>query len=282
MSIKIDLVFKVSKSISIFIFILNFSVLYAQRDTLYIDENGKSTSKKIFNNKLNSSIYYGMKYVGDTLVLQEINYRYRFGKLMPITKSQLFKLLNKTNGIDTTKAMVIHYIDTLPSKSKFPKHNKIVNYDSLGNEIKKPIESHGITDGVVFDLTNLRKIAKHVHVQNYRKFISSHKSCVRKYNKYKKDSFLFHFYNYNGGHPNEVKQLKWYQDYGGLLKKNFIRNENQFNLLMIKPTGEFLVYCNDDHFNNNHVTFENLLDKDEWERTKISFEKEFEALNKTN
>ncbi|MBP0905146.1 hypothetical protein ACFSKN_05800 [Mariniflexile gromovii] len=274
MRIKTEVALNFLKVIILFLFVLNLSVVYAQRDTIYVDENGKSISKKVFANKMNSSIYYGMRYSGDSLVLQEINYRYRFGQLMPIPKSQLFKLLNKRHGIDTTKTLVIHYIDTLLAKSKFPKHNKIVSYDSLGHEIKNPIKSHRISDGVVFDLNNLRKVAKHVHVQNHRSFIKSYKSCVRKFKKLKNDNVLFHFYNYNEGHPNEVKQVKWYQDHGGLLKKMFVQGKNQFNSLIIKPSGEFFV-----EYKESYKIQYYILESEGWDKIKNDFETQYSGLN---
>ncbi|ULC60526.1 hypothetical protein MBM09_05925 [Flaviramulus sp. BrNp1-15] len=274
-----------SKLVLIVFFIISIN-LNAQKDTIYVDENDDYISKQVFYKKMNSPIYHGLRFDTDTLVLQTIRFKYYFGNLSSPIKSQLFKLLNKRHQIDTSKTLIIHYLDTLRAKSEYSKKNTVVFYDSLNRVIKPLIKSSQISDGVKFDFTNYNKVAKHKHIQNYRRFLKLNKKCTKRYykynNKHNEKVSVFHFYNVNNGHPNEFKELRWFKDYASLLKKLFFDENANTNFAIIKPSGEFLVYYPDKHFNNYHVTFLNLLNNETWNEIKISFEKEFETINKLN
>ena len=276
MGLKIKESLKYLKSIlSLVLFVLSVGV-YGQRDTIYVDENDKPISKEIFNNKLNSPIYSGLRFDADTLILQKIEFKYNFGNITPSVKNQLFKLLNKRHQIDTTKTLVIHYQDTLRAKSDFPKENKTVYYDSLNNEIEKITKKTQVPGGVKIDFSNFYKVSKHVHIQNYSGFLRGQKTCVRSYKKYDKTASVLHFYNINNGHPNVLKKLRWYQDYGGLLKKLFFQDKKKFYTVIIKPSGEFFI-----EYHENYFTMCDLLNPEKWNTIKVDFEQKYKALNNT-
>ncbi|APY10037.1 hypothetical protein BWZ22_01725 [Seonamhaeicola sp. S2-3] len=262
------------KLIIVLLAIMHSPMLFGQQDVIHIDENGKSISANVFKTKISSSIYHGVRYDTDSLVLQEIKYNYRFGKLLPNAKKQLFQLLSLRHQIDTTRILMIHYIDTLRAVSEFPKKSSTILYDSLNQEIKSVQKT--ITyplGGVKIDLSNNQKVYKQEHVLNYRDFINSYKRCYRRYRKYKQVS-VFHFYDYNNGHPNELKKLKWFQDYGGVLKKLFFNEKSRGYNVIIKPSGEFFI-----EYRENHITFDDLINSKKWNEMKINFDKEIKVLN---
>ena len=276
MGLKIKESLKYLKSIlSLVLFVLSVGV-YGQRDTIYVDENDKPISKEIFNNKLNSPIYSGLRFDADTLILQKIEFKYNFGNITPSVKNQLFKLLNKRHQIDTTKTLVIHYQDTLRAKSEFSKISKIVYYDSLGKEVKTTIKSHQVSEGARFEFVTKGKATKRVYHESYRDFIYVKKLCYKSYKKYDKTASVLHFYNINNGHPNVLKKLRWYQDYGGLLKKLFFQDKKKFYTVIIKPSGEFFI-----EYHENYFTMCDLLNPEKWNTIKVDFEQKYKALNNT-
>jgi hypothetical protein len=251
----------------------------AQKDTLCLDENDNLISKEFFYKKINSKIYHGLRFETDTLVLLKSRFNFYVGELKPIVKNQLFKLLRSRHQIDTSKTLVIHYLDTLRAKSEYAKKNAVIYYDSLNRVIKPIIKSTSIIDGVKFDFSNFHKTVKHEHIQNYKSFIKLNRRCVRQYKNYKNEVLVFHFYNFNNGHPNEVKELTWYKDYSSLLKKLFFHEYTKTDFLIIKPSGEFIVGYPDSDFYNSHVSFKNLLILENWDKIKINFKKEYETVN---
>lgn len=252
-----------------FLFFFTCSVsIYGQLDTIYADESNHYISKDEFYKKVNSSIYYGLRFDTDTLVLQKIRFRYYLGSLPITIKSQLFKLLNRRHQIDTTKTLVIHYTDTLKSAEEFPKRSSIVYRDSLNNIVKIP------NTGTFIDLKGIEDIKKHEHIWNYKKFINQHKKCIKNHKKFSEVASVLHFYNYNNGHPEKVKNLMWYKDYGSVINKIFADSYKNFQQLIVYPNGDFYVQTM-----NGNIPYDDLVRKMNCDNYKYDFLKKMELLN---
>ncbi len=248
-------------------FVYSFNV-FSQLDTIYADENDKIVSKQIFFQKFNSKIYHALSFKTDTVVLQKLRFSHYFGKLNSTTKNQFFKLLSKKHEIDTTKTLIIHYLDTLKSIDEFPKKTEVVYRDSLNNIVKLP--SGGNT--LYFD--KIRKIKKHKHFFNHTSFINNYKRCIRKHKKYDDVALILHFYGHNNGHPNEYKKVKWYNDYGSLIKKMFTDKYKNFDLIIIHPDGEFYIQAR-----RNDIPYKDLVNKTNWDKYKKDYISTCESLN---
>lgn len=229
-------------------FLLILSDSYAQLDTIYLDESDKFISKTIFENKIGSTIYHGLKFETDTLVLNKVRFSYYFGELSPSVKTQLFQLLNKRHQIDTTKTLIIHYQDTLKPLEQFPKRDSIVYLDSLSK--------------------------RHIHLWGYDSFLNAHKKCFQNHKKYKKEAQLLHFYAHNLGHPNKVKNLEWFKDYGLVIKKIFADSYQNFKIIIIHSDGEFFIESR-----INEIPYNHLIRQKKWEEYKNEFIRRSEALN---
>lgn len=256
-------------SLFFFLFFFIFSAsIYGQLDTIYADENDHYISKDEFHRKVNSSIYYGVRFNTDTLVLQKIRFRYYLGSLPTTVKTQLFKLINKRHQIDTTKTLIIHYIDTLKSVDEFPKRSGVVYRDSLNNIVEIP------NTATFIDFSSIGGIKKHEHIWNYKKFINQHKKCVKEHQKFNDEANVLHFYNYNNGHPDIVKNLKWYRDYGSVIKKIFTDSYKNFQQIIIYPNGDFYIQAM-----NTNILYDDLVKKTNWDKHKDDFLKKMELLN---
>lgn len=237
--------------------------LHAQKDTIYADENDFPISKEIFNKKLSAPIYYGLRFDTDTLVLQKIKLKFYIGELESNTKHQLFKLLNKRHQIDTTKVLIIHYSDTLKLPNEFPKRNYVVFKDSLDNIVKV---IQGPTTFV--DLNKIRSVKKQEHFWSYKTFIREQKKCMKSHVKYKDEAQVLHFYNQNNGHPEKLNELRWYKDYGLVIKKILMSIENEFDVIIIHPDGDFYVQKGYLEF---YYPYKDLIEKRNWETHNKAF-----------
>lgn len=249
--------------------VISFGSVFAfsQSDTLYLDENNNYISKTVFYKKEKSSVYKGIRFSTDTLVVEKLRFKYFFGSLKPKIKTQLNQLLKKRHQIDTTKTLIIHYIDTLKSKSDFPKRSRTIFYDSLGKEVK--IRKSNIAIAV----SQQKKIVRHKHIVGYKDFISAHKKCERKHKKYKNYALVLHFYRYNSGHPKTYKELRWYKDYGGIIRKIFSDNYKNFDNIIFHPNGKFYLGY------NSKFSYDDLIKKRKWNDYEKKFNQRVKALN---
>ena len=253
---------KISFIVTLLFFFSITGKILAQADTIYSDENNKLISKVEFNRKMNSEVFHGLRYETDTIVLNKLRFNYYFGELDPIVKTQLFKLLNKRHQIDTTKTLIIHYLDTLKSIEEFPKVTKTVLLDSLNNEIKVPEFKNSY-----IDFRPLENVKSHMHLQSYKSFVNEYKKCIRKHKKYRKTARLLHFYGHSsGGLEEKSEDVNWLKDYGFVVKKVFSDGFKTFNTIILHPNGEF--YMQSRH---NKIPFEHLVKQIHWNEYKTEF-----------
>lgn len=254
-------------SIVLIFFIFGTLKTFAQPDTVYVDEYNNYISKKYFYKKANSSVFKGLRYSTDTLILEKIKPQYLFGKLLQPVNSQLSKLFFTRHNIDTTKTLIIHYYDTLKTENEYPKKSFTKFYDSLNTEIKIPKRSTYV------NFEEIRSVFKHEHIQNYQSFLQSDKKCLKYHKKMSDQVLVLHFYNHNNGHPEQVKKLKWFKDYGSLVKKLFSYDHN-FDFVIIKPNGEFYV-----QYYKTKLSYEGLVLNLKWNNYKKLFEDNMKSFS---
>lgn len=220
------------------------------KDTVYADENDKIIDKRLFNYKINSSLYYGYQFETDKAVLLRLRFSHLFGKLDPTYKHQLFKLFASRNHVDTTKIMLIHYQDTLKKITDFPKENTIVyNKDSTS----------------------------HKHVISHKTFLKEHENCQKKFKRNKKTN-VYHFFEINEGHPLSYGNCTWEKDNFNLINSMFRDKYKRFSTIIIHPNGDFYCY----NFNEDGVNlriYEDIIRDKKWDEHMAEFEKNFQYLN---
>jgi len=229
------------------LFLLYVVALFGQKkEVIFLDEAKFEISKKIFNKKLRSKIYYGLKYENDTVVFKVLYLSYRMDKLKQTQKEQLFKLLAQRNKVDTTKSILIHYADTLHAISYFPKNDSIIYY----------------------------KDGTHTHNPSHKRFVNNHRICNESYTK---NSRVYHFFALNEGHPTTFEGQHWYEDNLLLIKNLFGygKESRAYWAVVIHPNGEFAV-------RNDKLSYRiwnELVDKIKWEKRFERFDKAYRRLN---
>lgn len=249
------------------IFFLKYFLVNSQPDTLYLDENDKYISKDNFYKKAESEIYGATRYVTDTLVIGKLEFNYFFSELSGETKSQLFKLFAIRHQIDTAKTLIIHYEEVLKNKLEYPKYSYVEYYDSLSQKMDY------IKNG--YDLEKYgKRIVERKTILDYESFLRAHENCIKINKRYGDNLTILHFFNQNNGHPIEVKRLKWYKDYGAILKNLFYDNDRKFAVLFIRPDGEYYLL-----YKNGKYLFEDLLKSENWNLYRNDFLEELRSLN---
>lgn len=107
------------------LFLVLSSNIYAQ-DTLYLDENLKSINQKQYFQKCKADVFKCLEYKTDSLVVNKVLHKYKFGKISEVEYDQIRKLL-ELDGQDSIKkgaTLVIKFYDTLNNFSRLEKHMK--------------------------------------------------------------------------------------------------------------------------------------------------------------
>ena len=218
-----------------------------QKDTIYANELNQRIDRAVFEKKVTSKLYNTLIYEGDSLVTLVAKQSYMFGKINSENKSEIFRLFNLRNNVDTTKTIVIHYLDTLKRIDQFPKKDIIV---SLKN-------------------------GRHKHVNSHKTFIKNHKTCLNNF-KNRKFSKVYHFFKVNNGHPLTYKKYSWEKDYGGLINKIFPSNYNKFTRVIISPDGDFFVY---DRVEFPKTIYNDIIKGVNWEKHIQNYTTQMKILN---
>ncbi|MFV0566220.1 MAG: hypothetical protein ACK5NB_10350 [Flavobacteriaceae bacterium] len=263
---------KIKVLITLFACFKVFSV-FAQMDTLRVDENNRPISKYNFYKKEKSPLYSGFRFSTDTLIIEKLRYNYFFGKIESPKKEQILKLFSKRHQIDTSKTLVIHYLDTLKSINDYPKRSRTIFYDSLGQEVKHSIKLTHMYSGLKVDASKSGEIARHKHILNHKDFFLINKRCVKSY-KRKKNVEVLHFFGVNMGHPEAYKKIKWYKDYGFVLGKIFADKTDNFKNIILRPNGEF--YVSDYYMSVDEVS----LRLKNWDKEKENFYQTIKSFSK--
>ncbi|GAA4239436.1 hypothetical protein GCM10022291_33730 [Postechiella marina] len=230
---------------------------------MYYSVEGHQVNKMVYNAKVKTNFYHGVRYTTDTLVVEKIVPNYYYDKLNVVTKSQLCKLFFSRYNIDTTKTLSIRYVDTLRSKDELPDKNLMVIKDSLGHVL----ESHSSSTNV-FHLKSIKSKGYRCFTPSYKTYVKSYKSWYKKHKKFKKVVPLV-FYGYNSGVSSEIEDVNFYKDYGKLIKKLFKYEDRNFAHLIIKPSGEFYI-----RYGFDEISFKSLFDDDAWTMNRNAFLKE--------
>ncbi len=243
------------KSILLFFFAFIFSIYsnaqdnFIEKDTIYSDENDQIIDKRVFNFKHKSSLFYGIRFENDTVVLNKLRFTYLFGEIKKTKKNQIFKLFSQRSAVDTTKLIVIHYTDTFKSIAEFPKNNMIIyNKDSTS----------------------------HKHISNHKQFIKNHKYCIKNFKKNKKAN-VYHFYGLNNGHPENYKEYTWQKDHYKLIANIFSDSYKRFHTIIIRPDGNF--FCFNNRKGNNIDIYDDIVKNKKWEKHKAKFKVRLKSLN---
>lgn len=225
---------------------LNIKTRVVSKDTIYIDEDNKIINSEIFKDKILSEYYYANLYETDENFYGKLQWTHFIGKLNQLQKAQLFQELKIKHQVDTSKVMVIHYLDTLKSKTEL---KRSTYYEENRNQ----------------------------HI-NHETYPEQHQQCLKKFKK-RQNTNVYHFYNYQNNHQTTIKNLIWHQDSNKRFKSFFKKNNEISHTIIILPDGYYLIHYR--FFWKYNIEIHEIFIKYSEFRTKLikSFNKEISLLN---
>ena len=238
------------------LFLLFFSSVNAQ-NVKYIDEDMNSIDSITLYKKCNQLIFKCLKYDTDTLVINKVLQRFKFGTLSPSNFENIKNELSNDSGrnIGSDEFIIVRYYDSLKS---FSKVNKVHQ-----NHPKKRQKIYFDSSKTRYYYRMPHKFNQRIFEKNRNKFIKYRNKCVKKYeNKF--NSLVFHVYDDDSGIAHEYENFDWIED-NGLFKETFFNIIYNYSSVVIKPDGEYFLI-------GGHISDKNvyqLLSNRNWETFKL-------------
>tara|TARA_B100000678_G_scaffold195795_1_gene164207 strand:- start:47128 stop:47979 length:852 start_codon:yes stop_codon:yes gene_type:complete len=240
------------------------------QENLYFDETSTQINKAEFTKKCNSSyIYKCISYPTDTLVINKVFFKYKFGKISPEKFQQIRKLLIKDGKykIEKNQIIIIKKFDSLYNYEREIEYHKIheKNYkkykainDSLGYE-KYHIHQHDFN--------------KKIFQKSLNSWIREKQKCIAKFEK-KFHTKVIYLHEDDIEQEENYNNFSWVKD-RGIIKRIFFSDNNVHDLLILKPNGEYLL--SGGHFIDRYL--KKILQNQDWSQFKEDWIKSLEADN---
>ena len=242
------------------ILFLSFGISAVCQEKTYFDENFKSINKSTYQEKCRRTLFKCLEYKTDTYAINKILFKYKFGNLDSDAYNQVRNLLMRDSKteIPNNSIIVIKYYDSiLGFESEYNKH---IKHEREYENSKKD------TSGV--------KMHYHEHEFNKKTFetnrtnwINYRNKCLKKFDG-KGNTEIFHMFKHSDAESRDFKGFKWIDD-KGTFKNVFFQIMYNFNLVIIKPNGEY--FLSGGHLSDK--TFEKLIKNDNWSKYKKDWKK---------
>lgn len=255
-----------------------FSTYASSQSHVYLDENGEKVSAEVFGEKCSSNLLFHCLVVKRTeqLVVLQIRFKQKFGKISPQEMDQIRKLLRKDSGrkLEKEKTLLISYYDSLADfKASKKMHDSLEkkwtkSYKYYMDLYEKDYKKEKVEYFIEFN--------KEIFDKRIEDFSKDKNKCKKKFERKFKINVVFM-------HPDDMAleekypNFEWVKD-RGVINTVFIKNDMQDPLiskevrfLVLKPDGEFFI--SNSHFNNNTKILKKLLKNKDWTDYKEDYEK---------
>lgn len=188
------------------------------KQIIYVDENNKQVDEITYYEKCGSFLYLCNKRENDSLIINSIFEKYRFGKLSQTETKQVQQILSKNTNNQELKDKTI-----------------IISYREIiyGHEEQKALKK-----AHTLDKHNFHSQSESKYLLRRKKFDKNQNKCFKKYKS--KNIFPLYLYNTSKGYSYTSKYVKWYKIYPVIDKLFF--NYKYPMMLIIKPDGSYFRY----------------------------------------
>lgn len=246
------------------VFFLLFTISIYSQEKIYLDENFRSINKLEYSKRCKKNFFKCLEYKSDSLSINKILFRYRFGKISDTSYHQIRNLLirDSKTSIDSNSIIIVKYYDSLINfQSIYKKHLKHIEpkTDSLGNEL--PIHQH--------------EFNMDIYKKNKANYVKERKKCIKKFEKYE-NVRVFHMYKHEENVANTYEDFDWIDD-RGTFENTFFQILFNYSSVLIKPNGDYFLIGG--HFPDKDL--KSLIKKQNWESFRLDWEKTYssDALN---
>lgn len=237
--------------IIIFIFLFPFFIVSQTNvKSFFLDENNKEIDSLTYSKKCNTYYFKCLDYNTDTLKLKKVLYRFSFGKLKEDEINQIRNLLKSDLNFNLKEgeSLVVKFRDTILAfpeiLKRYEAHVKIhESRNTMGSYVKH------------------KAFNKKIHKSRIKHWVKEKNKCFKKFKKKFPVNFLY-VYKHDKGGVKEYENFSWNEDIRKLLKNRFFKIMYNYNLLVIKPDGNY--FLSGGHFSDNNL--KKLLEVSDWSK----------------
>jgi hypothetical protein len=204
-----------------------------------------------------------LEYKTDSLSINKILFKYKFEYLDSTAYNQVRNLLirDSKHSIPDNSTIVIKYYDSVFSfETEYQKH---IKHEKQYESSKK--------DSTVVMHYHEHDFNKELFETNRGNWIKYRNKCLKEYDG-KFNTKIFHMFKHSDEDKSTFKDFEWIDD-KGTFKNVFFQIMYNFNLVIIKPNGEY--FLSGAHLSNK--TYEKLIKSENWSKYKKDWNK---SLNK--
>lgn len=247
---------KISYSLTLMLLVTLFAS--AQIEEIYVDENMNKINKEQFFNNCSKRIFRCSSSTTDSLIVNTLHSRFKFGKISPEVYSRLLAELYKNNNPKTNQTIVLRFVDrSIGSYENYVENEtneaplREQEYSIFQNGNKKHFKR------------KLYVMPKSRYIKTLGKFFYRENKCQKKINK-KTRSKVFHIVKYNfDSLPKPLKNIDFIKESNYLedIRTGF---PDSTRYVVIQPKGD---YFSSERFVHPDDVID-LINKSDWSEFK--------------
>ncbi|WP_166386291.1 hypothetical protein [Polaribacter sp. 11A2H] len=241
----------------LFFLTLLFSYFFSfSQSVKYIDENMSPIDSITYSKKCNLVVLKCLNFKTDSLNINKVVYKYKFGTTDTLGYTQVRKFLSRNSNlkIDKNAFLMIRFRDTL-----YDSNTNLKNY-------KRHVKNHSKIKHADYDFKK--------NQSNTKKSIEALQKCNKKFKKLGGE--IFNVYNYDYGYRKEYPEVNWIKD-RGLFKNAFFKIIYSSSFLLIKPNGEYFI--SGGHLSDSLL--KKLLKNNDWSDFRLDWLASYNTLSKS-
>lgn len=233
-----------------------FLVCHSQSE-LYLDENMQSLDSLSYEQKCKQIPFKCLKYETDSMTINKVLTKYTFGKITPVEATQLRKLLMLDSGktIDENDVILVKYTDSIRNFRTIQKNS--VRHTKMHDSINKASNNYHAKH---------KPYTKAVYSKNIQGYVKRSNKCIKKYER-KRPVSVHYVYGDEQNVLKDYDRMTFIKD-RGILKTSFFKIVQNYNLLILKPDGEY--FLSGGHLIDD--TLFELIRKKDWTKFKTDWE----------
>ncbi|MCB0463955.1 MAG: hypothetical protein R2816_07880 [Flavobacteriaceae bacterium] len=227
----------------LFLLLISFSI--QGQTKVFVDENMQEIDSISFYKKCDARVFKCLTYNTDSLIVNKVHNRFKFGKVSTEEYNQVRLLLMKKGNfiIDKKEILVIEKIDTIGgSYSSYLNHmRKYHKKDSNKNTDSTNSSSNGIK--VYLNNKQVKPTPKIKSKKSYNRSYKAHMKipakCKKKFEK-KFSTSVFTMYKHNT-HENELPKTLDLINHSEIIENTFFNQIDSAHFVILKPDGEYFI-----------------------------------------
>jgi hypothetical protein len=192
-----------------------------------------------FYKKCDARVFGCLEYKTDSLIVNKIYNRFKFGKISKEEYNQVRLLLIKKGDteISPDQILVIEHTDTIGGSYA----SYLKNMNKLGNKEQYRKTSTVKVNGkpIKTKITKPKVKSEKAYNKSYLALMKRPAKCAKKFEK-KFDARVFMTYNYGEDKKHLFKGINWVE-YPGIIIPKFLNQIHKGHYLILKPDGEYFV-----------------------------------------